>query len=215
MSDDLFELVAAHGPQALFVILLANCLGIPFPTSLLLLALGSFARQGEMPLLPFLAASLAGALAGNQLGYLLGRLGGNLLVARLEQRPRAAAAMERAERLVWRWSGPGIYFSRWLLAPLGPWMNLATGIARYPWPRFLLWDFLGLTTWIGLYSMLGFFFSGSVQRLAELIGSLTWLLVFILITLLLGWLLFRRWRATMVARLEDGAADAGKPGSSR
>src|SRR5690606_18498107 len=52
---------------------------------------------------PALSGSELGRRTGGQsAGYLLGRLGGNLLVARLEQRPRAAAAMERAERLVWR-----------------------------------------------------------------------------------------------------------------
>ena len=209
MSDELVELVGTHGPVALFFILLANCLGMPFPTSLLLMALGSFAGQGEMPLMPFLAAGLAGAVIGDQLGYLLGRLGGTLLMTRLEQRPRTAAALGRAEGLIWRWSGPGIYFSRWLLAPLGPWVNLTTGISRYPWARFAVWDFFGLVTWMGLYSMLGFLFSGSVQRLAELIGSVTWLLVFALLTLLFGWLLLRRWRAAAATRLESKATDMG------
>lgn len=207
MTDELVEVVTTHGPLALFFILLANCLGMPFPTSLLLMAIGSFAGQGEMSLMPFVLAGLTGAVIGDQAGHLLGRLGGTLIIARLERRPRAHAAFARAERLIWRWSGPGIYFSRWLLAPLGPWVNLATGISRYPWPRFAIWDFFGLATWIGLYVTLGYVFSGSVQRMAELSGSLTWLLVFALLTLLLGWLLLRRWRIAMAERLESKTAD--------
>ena len=207
MTDDLVELVTTHGPGALFFILLANCLGMPFPTSLLLMAIGSFAGQGEMSLFPFVLAGRTGAVIGGQAGHLLGRLGGRLIIARLAKQPRARATFERAERLIWRWSGPGIYFSRWLLAPLGPWVNLATGISGYPWLRFALWDFFGLATWIGLYVTLGYVFSGSVQRMAELSGSLTWLLVFTLLTLLLGWLLLRRWRAATLERLENRASD--------
>ena len=210
MTDELVEVVTTHGPGALFFILLANCLGVPFPTSLLLMAIGSFAGQGEMSLMPFILAGLTGAVIGDQVGHLLGRLGGRLIIARLERRPRARAAFKRAERLIWRWSGPGIYFSRWLLAPLGPWVNLATGISRYPWLRFAIWDFFGLATWIGLYMTLGYLFSGSVQRLADLTGSFTWLLVFALLTLLLGWLLIRRWRLSVAARLERSPANLKK-----
>lgn len=211
MTDELLDLVTAYGPLALFGILLVNCLGVPFPTSLLLMALGSFAGQGEMRLMPLLLAGLTGAVLGDQIGYLLGRLGGTLLKARLKQRPRTAAALAKAEQLIWRWSGPGIYLSRWLLAPLGPWVNLTTGITRYPWPRFAIWDFLGLATWIGLYSTLGYLFSGSVQALAELTGSLTWLMVFATLTLLLGWILLWRWRAAAAARLASKSREMGDP----
>src|SRR5690625_2336884 len=207
MSDDLVGVVLAQGPPGLFIILLANALGMPFPTSLILMALGSFAGQGQIPLLPFLLSGLMGAAIGDQLGYLLGRLGGEVVIARLGRSCRAATAFAKAEKLIWRWSGPGIYFSRWLLSPLGPWVNLATGISRYPWPRFAIWDFLGLVTWITLYAALGFLFSDRIHDLAELIGGFTWLFVVLAIALVPLWLLRRR-RGAILARL------AGKTGNA-
>lgn len=207
MSEELVDLVVDHGAIALFGILIANCLGMPFPTSLLLMALGSFVGQGEMELWPLLFAGISGAVIGDQTGYFLGRLGGNLVLHRLTRRPRAARTFGKAEALVWRWGGPGIYFSRWLLSPLGPWVNLATGLARYPWPRFAIWDFLGLSTWIGLYFGLGLLFSRSVQSLADLTDNLTWMLLFTLLTLLIGWLLLRRLRKEATAKVVTPASD--------
>lgn len=213
MSEDLIQLVGEHGAAALFGILVANCLGVPFPTSLLLLALGSFVGQGEMALWPLLAAGIAGAVVGDQAGYLIGRMGGRVVTNRLARRPQAAAAVAKAEKLVWRWGGVGVFFSRWLLSPLGPWVNLATGMTRYPWARFAVWDFLGLSVWIGLYLGLGMVFSRSVQNLADLLGSLTWLLIFGVLTVLLGWRLLRRLRQATMARLEARFAPPGDPRS--
>lgn len=202
MSDALLGLAADHGGPALFAILAANCLGVPFPTSLLLLALGSFAGQGEVSFWGLLFWGLAGAALGDQAGYFLGRLGGQLAGRRLARRPRAAAAAVRAELLIGRWGGLGVFFSRWLLAPLAPWVNMATGAAAFPWPRFTLWALLGEALWLCLYLGLGLLFSHSIQSLAGVLGGVTWLLVVALVTLLLGWALLARLRADREAALE-------------
>lgn len=194
MSEELIGLIGDHGPLALFGILAINCLGVPFPTTLLLLALGSFVGQGEMAFWPLLLWGLAGMALGDNGGYLLGRLGGAAVTRRLAGRPRAAATIARAERLVQRWGGLGVFLSRWLLSPLAPWVNLATGTARYPWPRFALWELLGGALWLGLYLGLGMLFSRSVHNLALVLGNLTWFLIFALAAALLAWRLLARLR---------------------
>ena len=51
--------------------------------------------------------------------------------------------LEQAEARLRKWGGPGIFFTRWLVTPLGPAVNLISGFAGYSWLRFLIWDFLG------------------------------------------------------------------------
>ena len=60
------------------------------------------------------------------------------------------------------------------MTELGPWINVTSGIAAYPWPRFIIWDALGEVLWVVLYVMLGYIFSDRVQYIAEILGNLAW-----------------------------------------
>ncbi|HSP24915.1 MAG TPA: DedA family protein [Saliniramus sp.] len=187
MTEALMLFVSDYGALALFVILAINCLGVPFPTSLIMLAAGSLVEQGEMALLPVLAGSIAGAVVGDQLGYLVGRLGGDRAARPLASRLKAEAAIARAEAFMQKWGGMGVFLTRWLLSPLGPYVNLVAGMTRYSWPSFSFWDLLGESLWVVGYVMLGVTFSRSVQNLASVLGNFTWFLVFAAATLFLGW----------------------------
>lgn len=199
MSDQLLAWVSLYGVPALFGILLVTCLGVPFPGTLMLLAVGSFVAQGEMKLWQVLVVGSAGAIGGDQIGYWLGRWGGRRLVHRITDKVGGADMIKRAEAFAQHWGGAGIFFSRWLVGPLGPWINLSSGITEYPWPRFTLWDVLGEMLWVVLYVILGKTFSDRVQGLAELLGNLTWVIVGVIAAIILGWKLFQYFRDPDVA----------------
>jgi membrane protein DedA with SNARE-associated domain len=187
MIDQLLSLLTTYGMPALFGILMISSIGAPFPVMFVLIAAGSFVTQGEMKLWEVLCFACAGAMAGDQIGYATGRWGGRDLVHRLTARIGAQDRIKRAEALNHRWGGAAVFFTRWLLTPLGPWLNLTSGFTGYPWPRFLLWDALGEAIWVVLYVMLGKAFSDQVQGLADLFGSLSWVLVGIIVSIILGW----------------------------
>jgi membrane-associated protein len=77
---------------------------------------------------------------------------------------------------------------------LGPWLNVTSGIAGYPWRRFIFWDVLGEVLWVVLYVMLGYVFSDRVQYIAEILGNLAWAILALIAALILGWKLFRYFR---------------------
>jgi membrane-associated protein len=187
VTEALMLFVSEYGALALFVILAVNCVGIPFPTSLIMLAAGSLVEQGEMTLPAVIAGSIAGAVFGDQLGYFIGRLGGDSVARPLAARLRAGTAIARAEAFMQKWGGIGVFLTRWLLSPLGPYVNLVAGMTRYSWLSFSFWDLLGESLWVVGYVMLGVTFSRSVQSLASVLGNLTWFLVFAAATLFLGW----------------------------
>jgi membrane-associated protein len=99
--------------------------------------------------------------------------------------------VKSAEDFMKRWGGAGIFFTRWLIGPLGPWVNLSSGIAGYPWCRFLLWDVLGETVWVVLFVGLGDFFSDRVQALASELGNLSWFILGAVAAAFLGWKLLQ------------------------
>ncbi|TCV58082.1 DedA family protein [Neorhizobium sp. S3-V5DH] len=187
MAEWLFILIDEQGVYALFIVLMVNCLGVPFPTSLVMLAIGSFAGQGELTLLPFFVAGLSGAIAGDQAGYLLGRSASSRLFKMAQSIQWLDKALKQAEQLETRWGDAGIFFSRWLLSPLGPYVNLFAGMSRYSWVRFSVWDALGEAIWVGAYMSLGVAFSRSIQKVADLLGNATWLAASVVMTVFLGW----------------------------
>lgn len=191
MNDLLLEWLSVYGLPAYFGILFISSAGIPFPITLMLVVIGSFVEQGEMELWQVLLLGSAAAVLGDQVGYLVGRFGGRSLVDGITNRVGGAESIRRAEEFTNRWGGVGIFFSRWLVTPLGPWLNLTSGVANYPWGRFIFWDILGESLWVIIYVMLGRMFSDRVQDIADLMGNLTWVFVGLTAAVILGWKLFR------------------------
>ena len=64
MIDQLLAWIALYGVPAFFVILVVTSAGIPFPDTLMLLAVGSFVAQGEMKLWQVLVVGSVGAIVG-------------------------------------------------------------------------------------------------------------------------------------------------------
>jgi membrane-associated protein len=196
VTDQLLSLLSLYGIPALFIILVISSIGAPFPVMFVLIAAGSFVAQGEMNLSEVLIFASAGAILGDQIGYGIGRWGGRRLIDGITRRIGGADKIARTEKLANRWGGGAIFFTRWLLTPLGPWINLTSGAARYSWPRFIIWDVLGEVLWVGLYVMLGDVFSDAVEDLADLFSNLTWVIVGVVAAIFLGWKLFQYFRTT-------------------
>src|SRR5260370_27554666 len=155
ITDQLLEAVLLYGLPVLFGVILIASVGVPFPISLTLVAAGSFVRQGGMKLAPVIIAASIAAILGDQIGYGLSRWRGRSLIDRITRRLGGAAKIKRAEAVSKKWGGPGIFFSRWLVTALGPWLNFTSGMARYPWRLFIVWDAPGQVLWVLLYVTLG------------------------------------------------------------
>ncbi|HEY2973910.1 MAG TPA: DedA family protein [Pyrinomonadaceae bacterium] len=191
ISDQVLAALLVYGLPGLFGVILICSVGIPFPISLMLVAAGSFVEQGEMKLWQVIAVASVAAVLGDQIAYGLSRWGGRRLINRISRKIGAEANIKQAEALTKQWSGAGIFLSRWLVTAFGPWVNVASGIAAYPWRRFLLWDVLGEVLWVILYVGIGYAFSNRVQTIAEILSNLSWVIVGLIVTVILGWKLMR------------------------
>jgi membrane protein DedA with SNARE-associated domain len=194
MSDQLLALVSQYGAPALFGIAAVAAVGVPLPVTLLLILAGSMIAQGAMHPWLAVAAAGAGSILGDQAGYAVGRWGGQALVNRVSGMFGKRASLSSMEAQVRAWGGPSIFLTRWLMSPLGPWINLASGTASYPWHRFLFWDMLGEMTGAALYISLGRYFSDRVIALSGMLGDMTWAIVALAAALILGYQLLRTLR---------------------
>ena len=190
MSDWLFEALASYGIPLLALTTCLSCLALPVPSSLMMLASGAFAASGDLSLPSAALAALAGAIIGDQLGYLIGRSGSQHLDKAIENHPKRGAILARARALLQRRGGLGVFLSRWLFSPLGPYVNFAAGAARLAWPRFALWAALGELAWVALYTGLGYAFAENLTAVAEFASDISGLLAGLALMALAGLWLF-------------------------
>jgi membrane protein DedA with SNARE-associated domain len=206
LTDQLLATISAYGLPALFAVIAIAAVGVPLPVTLALVAAGSFVELGEMRLWQVIIVGSSAAIVGDQIGYVIGRWGGSRIETRLQRTKSGADKFVRARAFAERWGGTGIFLSRWLVTPLGPWLNLTSGMTDYPWRRFFVWDALGETLWVVLYVLLGKFFSGSVQALVEVLGNLAWVLVGIVLAAILFWWIVRSLQDSQRKDLQKRAA---------
>ncbi|MGV8938160.1 MAG: DedA family protein [Allorhizobium sp.] len=191
MTDTFLALAPIYGLPFLAMITALSCLGLPAPASVVMMMMGSFAAAGDFPMLAVLVTALTAAICGDQLGFFIGRFAGKKVIDRLSTNPARKAALERATLEIDKRGRLGVFFTRWLLSPLGPYVNLITGAAGFPWSRFTLFGVLGEIVWVTLSVGLGVLFSDNVVAIAEIVGNASGFLAAGVVTLLLGWQLFK------------------------
>ncbi|WP_417242535.1 DedA family protein [Celeribacter sp.] len=178
MTDSIFAAVTAYGVWGVMLASFLSCLLIPIPTSLMMLAAGALAASGDIDIAPLIMATFAGAVMGDQTGFFIGRTGGARVLARLGARsPARRSVIARAEALVDRRGGVGVFFSTWAVAPLGPYVNIASGAARLPWVRFTVADILGEMIWVNAYVWTGYVFANNISEVSTLMSDVIGLLV--------------------------------------
>ena len=168
MSDTLFQLLASYGAPLLALVTFASCLAAPVPSSLMMLAAGAFVASGDLALSAVLGAAFGGAVLGDQVGYGVGKRGGAYVESKLATRPKRRRLYARARLYLRSHGGIGVFLSRWLFSPLGPYANLAAGAAKLGWARFTLWAAAGEAVWVSLYVTLGQVFSHNLTMAADL-----------------------------------------------
>jgi len=196
INDQLLAAMALYGLPVFFGVIFFSSLGIPVPATFTLVVAGSFAQLGDMDIWWVLALGILAAIVGDQTAYAIGHWGGDRLVKRVTARFGGASQLEKAEKAVNRWGWVGIFFSRWLVTSLGPWISYTSGITTYSYYRYLLWDITGEVLWVILYVLAGELFSDRVQALIDMLGSLVWVEIGLIAAAIFGWLLYRNLRSS-------------------
>ena len=169
MTDWLLALVPTYGAWLLASCTFCSCLALPIPASMLMLTAGGFISAGDLSMTTSTGAALIGAVAGDQTGYFAGRAGGASLIEKLGAR---AAPLAKATDMLAKKGGLAIFFTRWLLSALGPYVNLAAGAAKQPWAKFTLFGVAGEAVWVGLYTGLGYAFTGNIAAASSMAVSM-------------------------------------------
>lgn len=205
MTDQILAWLVLYGLPVCFVILGVSSFGIPMPVKLLMLVVGALVAQGELEFWQAMLAGSTGAILGDQIGYFLGRFGGRVVIEKITSRFGGVEMLAKAERFQDRWGISSIFFSRWLITPIGPWLNLISGSTSYSWVWFTVVGALGETLWVFLYVLLGIYFADRIQATADFLTSLGWVIFGVFAASILGWKVFQFFR-------NGNGQPAGAPG---
>jgi membrane-associated protein len=188
MSDFLLTQIINYGAPILGAILFLGALGIPFPGTVIVIAVGAFCRQG------FLSWHIAGLVAltcvviGDCLGYALGHYAREPVLRRF----RGSNRWKEAEASFQHWGSMSIFLTRFLITAIAVPINFIAGTGGFPFRRFLFYDLSGEAIWVFGYGSLGYLFGTQWELVSEFISNFGGL-IFGLILLIAGIVLATRW----------------------
>ena len=145
---DLFQWVQAHGMWGVFVFMVTESGGIPFPTELGFITAQGLIEAGYYRWWEAFAWINAGHLLGSGISYYAGRAGDNALARRFSHSKRVMRARDKMQYWYSRYGPAAVLFGR-LVGQFRPVASFVAGMARVPQAQFWIWTFIGtlIYTW--------------------------------------------------------------------
>lgn len=165
------KFLAGQGPIVLFLIVLAEQLGLPLPAVPVLLVMGAMVGTGRFSFAGVLAIAVGACLLADFAWYRLGRWRGARVLnwlCRISLEPDSCVRTAQ-NRLAFRGA------RALLVAKFIPGFSTAAppvaGLIGMRVSRFLLWDTLGAALWSGTYIGLGWLFSDRLEQVMRAVSD--------------------------------------------
>jgi membrane protein DedA with SNARE-associated domain/rhodanese-related sulfurtransferase len=191
------EFLEHYGYLLLFAWVLAEQLGLPFPSAPILLAAGALAGRQRMNLELVIVLPIATVVICDSFWYELGRLKGMKVLQWLCRVSLEPDSCVRRTQVRFKRNGPWELVVAKFVPGMSAVASPLAGTTRMPLQRFVLCDGLGAVLWVGAYTGAGYVFSGDLEDVASHLSFLGHGLFAVLLAGLLlyvGWKYFNRWR---------------------
>lgn len=190
---DLLSLATRHGYLLIFVVVLAESLGLPLPAALALIAGGAAAAAHTLNAPVVLLLAVAAMMIGDTLTFTLGRYAGWALLGflcRLSLNPetcilRSAESFYKRGKITLLFAKfvPGINA---MAPPLAGSMKMRPG-------QFLRFDLAGVSLYVGAYFTVGFLFRDFLASITRGFSTASRAMGVILLVALAIYLVYRIW----------------------
>lgn len=186
-----FEFLLEYGYLLLFATVLAEQLGLPIPSTPVLLAAGALAGRGDFSFGLLLALAVTAAVLSDIAWYYLGRSRGHQilrLLCRISLEPDTC--VRRTEGIFWKQGAKMLLYAKFV-----PVLNTTApplaGVVGMPLGRFLIFDLAGSIIWVAAFAGVGYIFSDQLEFVAELAARLGGWLAVLLVAGLGGYILYK------------------------
>ena len=166
------EFLLQHGYTLLFAFVLAEQLGLPIPSTPMLLAAGALAGLGRMNLGLALSLAVAASLVGDTVWFVLGRWRGNSilsLLCRISLEPDTC--VQKTQTTYGKHGANWLLFAKFVpgLSTIAPPM---AGMFRVAVWKFLALDIAGSLVWSGAFIAVGWGFRDQLEDAAAWLARL-------------------------------------------
>jgi membrane-associated protein len=168
-------------------------IGLIIPGDVILALGGVYSAQGRMSLAWVIVIGTLSAIAGESIGYWLGRRYGMRLVRRLPLVRRLEDLLDRSRDYFRKYGGPTVAIGRYATAA-GAFIPFTAGIARMPYPRFLLFDVPAIAVWAAAISVFGYVFGRNLEFVDKVLSRFGYAVLGLVVVFFLVRFLWRRRR---------------------
>jgi membrane protein DedA with SNARE-associated domain len=184
LTSALSNLVATYGLIAVFVLMVFESCGVPFPSEVVMPTGGLLAATGHLNLVAAIFAGAAANLVGSLIAYgLAARFGEPLLLGPGRYIGIRRHHLEIADGWFQRWGLWAVFFGR-VLPVIRTYISFPAGLARIDLGRFAVLTFVGALPWCAALAAAGYTLgknydrvSGPIQLIAIVIALLVALVV--------------------------------------
>lgn len=159
--------IATYGSPMVAGLLFLGGIGLPLPSTMIVIASGAFIRQSLLDAYSTPALGYLGTIAGDVGLYGIGFFASHWIKARFGQ----TAAWKSAHVLFERRGGIAIFLTRWLLTAVAFPITLIAGSSGYHFRKFFLYAMLGELTWFAVYGGLGYAFGSQWELISDFISN--------------------------------------------
>ena len=196
ISSQLTEYLLALGPWVVFIMTFAETafiVGLVLPAEPAIIAACFLSMEGHFGLGSVVVATVAGGALGDTCGFWLGRTGGRRLLEGTGWFREMVRRHEvRTNRLIERYSVFAVSVGR-VISFVRTLMPVIVGASELSYPRFLVYDLLGVALWATVSILLGVGVAVGWQVVGDVFGA-WWPATLAVAALALWGLLVRRYR---------------------
>src|SRR5215207_1139987 len=197
MSDFLLTQIINYGAPILGAIVFFGALGVPFPGTLIVIAVGAFCKQGFLPWFSTGFIAWICVVLGDCLSYAMGYYAREPVLRRFGNSDKWI----QAENFFQRWGGMSVFLTRFLITGIAVPVNLLAGTGNLSFRRFLMYDLSGEAIWIFGYGGLGYLFGTQWEAVSTFLNNISGFLLGLVI------LAIGIWLALTILRKNDEAKE--------
>jgi len=196
LTAALTNFVASYGLLAVFVLMVVESCGVPFPSEVTMPVAGLLAAAGHLNLGAVILTGAFANLVGSLIAYwLAARWGEPLLLG-----PGRYAGIRRhhldiADGWFRRWGLPAVFFGR-MLPVVRTYISFPAGLARVDLSRFAILTFFGALPWCAALALAGYLLGKNYERISGPIEKAAIVIAVLVAAGLVVWYLRGRREAT-------------------
>jgi membrane protein DedA with SNARE-associated domain/rhodanese-related sulfurtransferase len=192
--------VAHLGPPVLFLLVLAQQAGVPYPITPLLIVAGAVSVHGHLPAVAVIGLAVAAAFIADLAWYTAGfRLGGRALKALCALSLSPDSCVSDTERWFGRF-GTRVLLVAKFVPGLGLVSTAMAGVSRARLDGFFLYDLIGNLLWVTAAVGSGVVFHDAVGDVLRVLAELGYWGVVLLAAALAAFLAFKLWQRHALIR---------------